>query len=97
MKISYSNFEKLILYTVELFAPPHLQVLFGWKNLHLVLCNYIMSFLFQPYQCTFNVWSRPWLNDTRLTKEECDSIQRFQSEKHFPLEDVQSVTTSTPS
>ncbi|XP_047208019.1 cystatin-C-like isoform X2 [Girardinichthys multiradiatus] len=25
----------------------------------------------QPYQCTFTVWSRPWLNKTQLTKEEC--------------------------
>ncbi|XP_044069194.1 cystatin C (amyloid angiopathy and cerebral hemorrhage) [Siniperca chuatsi] len=25
----------------------------------------------QPYQCTFTVWSRPWLNDIRLVKQEC--------------------------
>ncbi|XP_068423923.1 cystatin C (amyloid angiopathy and cerebral hemorrhage) [Clinocottus analis] len=25
----------------------------------------------QPYQCIFTVWSRPWLNDTRVLKEEC--------------------------
>uniref|UniRef100_A0A3B3VN01 Cystatin-like n=1 Tax=Poecilia latipinna TaxID=48699 RepID=A0A3B3VN01_9TELE len=29
----------------------------------------------RPYQCKFNVWSRPWLNDTRLTKEECGNIE----------------------
>uniref|UniRef100_A0A3P9GXQ8 Cystatin domain-containing protein n=1 Tax=Oryzias latipes TaxID=8090 RepID=A0A3P9GXQ8_ORYLA len=27
--------------------------------------------LAQPYQCTFTVWSRPWLNDTRVLKEKC--------------------------
>ncbi|XP_045925989.1 cystatin C (amyloid angiopathy and cerebral hemorrhage) [Micropterus dolomieu] len=25
----------------------------------------------RPYECTFEVWSRPWLNDIRLLKEEC--------------------------
>ncbi|KAK9541748.1 hypothetical protein VZT92_001769 [Zoarces viviparus] len=25
----------------------------------------------QPYLCTFTVWSRPWLNDTRLLNETC--------------------------
>ncbi|XP_012714745.2 cystatin [Fundulus heteroclitus] len=29
----------------------------------------------QPYQCTFSVWSRPWLSDTRLTDEKCTSDQ----------------------
>ncbi|KAK5612295.1 hypothetical protein CRENBAI_016283 [Crenichthys baileyi] len=29
----------------------------------------------QPYQCTFTVWSRPWLNKTQLTKEECLNAQ----------------------
>ncbi|XP_043993200.1 cystatin-like [Gambusia affinis] len=28
----------------------------------------------QPYQCKFRVWSRPWLNDTQLTKEECGEL-----------------------
>ncbi|XP_043993196.1 cystatin-C-like [Gambusia affinis] len=23
------------------------------------------------YQCTFAVWSRPWLNDIRMTEEKC--------------------------
>uniref|UniRef100_A0A3P9BP20 Cystatin C (amyloid angiopathy and cerebral hemorrhage) n=1 Tax=Maylandia zebra TaxID=106582 RepID=A0A3P9BP20_9CICH len=26
---------------------------------------------FQPYQCTFEVWSRPWLNSIELLKNEC--------------------------
>ncbi|XP_031593531.1 cystatin-like [Oreochromis aureus] len=26
---------------------------------------------FQPYQCTFEVWSRPWLNSIQLLKNEC--------------------------
>ncbi|KAM4730114.1 cystatin-like [Anableps anableps] len=30
----------------------------------------------RPHRCKFEVWSRPWLNDTRLTKNECDSIER---------------------
>ncbi|KAM9727359.1 cystatin C (amyloid angiopathy and cerebral hemorrhage) [Menidia menidia] len=25
----------------------------------------------QPYQCTFTVWSRPWLNDIRLLDTAC--------------------------
>uniref|UniRef100_A0A3P8R8N3 Cystatin domain-containing protein n=1 Tax=Astatotilapia calliptera TaxID=8154 RepID=A0A3P8R8N3_ASTCA len=25
----------------------------------------------QPYQCTFEVWSRPWLNSIELLKNEC--------------------------
>ncbi|XP_034407632.1 cystatin C (amyloid angiopathy and cerebral hemorrhage) [Cyclopterus lumpus] len=25
----------------------------------------------RPYQCTFTVWSRPWLNDLRLTTQTC--------------------------
>ncbi|XP_015260509.1 PREDICTED: cystatin-C-like [Cyprinodon variegatus] len=25
----------------------------------------------QPYQCTFTVWSRPWMNDIRLQEEKC--------------------------
>nr|XP_040034491.1 cystatin-C-like [Gasterosteus aculeatus aculeatus] len=25
----------------------------------------------QPYQCIFTVWSRPWINDVRLTNQEC--------------------------
>ncbi|XP_003964277.1 cystatin C (amyloid angiopathy and cerebral hemorrhage) [Takifugu rubripes] len=25
----------------------------------------------QPYQCTFTVWSRPWLNQVQLLKETC--------------------------
>ncbi|XP_041865941.1 cystatin C (amyloid angiopathy and cerebral hemorrhage) [Melanotaenia boesemani] len=25
----------------------------------------------QPYECTFTVWSRPWINDIRLTKNTC--------------------------
>ncbi|XP_047459655.1 cystatin C (amyloid angiopathy and cerebral hemorrhage) [Mugil cephalus] len=25
----------------------------------------------RPYQCTFTVWSRPWLNDVRLIDEKC--------------------------
>ncbi|KAM4730240.1 cystatin-C-like [Anableps anableps] len=29
----------------------------------------------QPYQCEFEVWSRPWLNDTQLIKEECGCIE----------------------
>uniref|UniRef100_A0A8C9YN94 Cystatin domain-containing protein n=1 Tax=Sander lucioperca TaxID=283035 RepID=A0A8C9YN94_SANLU len=24
-----------------------------------------------PYQCTFTVWSRPWINDIQLLKETC--------------------------
>ncbi|KAL7383303.1 hypothetical protein ABVT39_008359 [Epinephelus coioides] len=27
--------------------------------------------LARPYQCTFTVWSRPWLNDIQLSKQEC--------------------------
>lgn len=27
--------------------------------------------LAQPYQCTFEVWSRPWLNSIQLLKNEC--------------------------
>uniref|UniRef100_A0A3B3UEQ2 Cystatin-like n=2 Tax=Poecilia TaxID=8080 RepID=A0A3B3UEQ2_9TELE len=30
----------------------------------------------RPRRCIFEVWSRPWLNDTQLTKEECDSVER---------------------
>ncbi|XP_005749389.1 cystatin C (amyloid angiopathy and cerebral hemorrhage) [Pundamilia nyererei] len=25
----------------------------------------------KPYQCTFEVWSRPWLNSIELVKNEC--------------------------
>lgn len=25
----------------------------------------------QPYECTFTVWSRPWINDIKLLKEKC--------------------------
>ncbi|XP_031157915.1 cystatin C (amyloid angiopathy and cerebral hemorrhage) [Sander lucioperca] len=25
----------------------------------------------RPYQCTFTVWSRPWINDIQLLKETC--------------------------
>ncbi|XP_028279458.1 cystatin C (amyloid angiopathy and cerebral hemorrhage) [Parambassis ranga] len=25
----------------------------------------------RPYQCTFTVWSRPWLNDIRLIDQTC--------------------------
>uniref|UniRef100_A0A3P8U1I0 Zgc:163030 n=1 Tax=Amphiprion percula TaxID=161767 RepID=A0A3P8U1I0_AMPPE len=25
----------------------------------------------RSYQCKFTVWSRPWINDIRVTKEEC--------------------------
>ncbi|MEQ2200870.1 hypothetical protein XENOCAPTIV_004188 [Xenoophorus captivus] len=25
----------------------------------------------RPYQCTFIVWSRPWINDIRLIEEKC--------------------------
>ncbi|MEQ2167994.1 hypothetical protein GOODEAATRI_009763, partial [Goodea atripinnis] len=30
-----------------------------------------LGFPFQPYQCTFIVWSRPWINDIRLVEEKC--------------------------
>uniref|UniRef100_A0A4W6C0T0 Zgc:163030 n=1 Tax=Lates calcarifer TaxID=8187 RepID=A0A4W6C0T0_LATCA len=29
--------------------------------------------LARPYQCTFTVWSRPWLNEISLQKEICQS------------------------
>ncbi|XP_038162782.1 cystatin-like [Cyprinodon tularosa] len=29
----------------------------------------------QPYQCHFDVWSQPWLNNTQLTKEECSTLE----------------------
>ncbi|KAK9541750.1 hypothetical protein VZT92_001771 [Zoarces viviparus] len=25
----------------------------------------------QPYLCTFTVWSRPWMNDIRVLKQDC--------------------------
>ncbi|KAM4599608.1 cystatin-C-like [Fundulus diaphanus] len=25
----------------------------------------------QPYQCTFTVWDRPWMNDIRVIDEKC--------------------------
>ncbi|XP_071337311.1 cystatin C (amyloid angiopathy and cerebral hemorrhage) [Trachinotus anak] len=27
--------------------------------------------LAQPYECTFTVWSRPWIDDIRLLSEKC--------------------------
>ncbi|XP_023281673.1 cystatin-C [Seriola lalandi dorsalis] len=27
--------------------------------------------LARPYQCTFTVWSRPWINDIRMLDEKC--------------------------
>ncbi|XP_039994885.1 cystatin C (amyloid angiopathy and cerebral hemorrhage) [Xiphias gladius] len=27
--------------------------------------------LAQPYQCTFTVWSRPWMNDIKLLNQQC--------------------------
>ncbi|KAM3863030.1 cystatin C (amyloid angiopathy and cerebral hemorrhage) [Diretmus argenteus] len=26
----------------------------------------------RSYQCTFTVWSRPWLNEIQLTKQKCE-------------------------
>jgi len=28
--------------------------------------------LAKPFQCTFEVWSRPWLNEIQMTKQTCD-------------------------
>ncbi|KAM4600263.1 cystatin-like [Fundulus diaphanus] len=44
----------------------------------------------KPYQCIFSVWSRPWLNDTQLTNEECFSSAQPATELKkvpFPIED----------
>lgn len=58
-----------------------------WINEHVfsVLLTYFVGFLFQPYQCKFKVWSRPWLNDIQLTHEECSGTELTSPWKTFFL------------
>ncbi|XP_041865940.1 cystatin-C-like [Melanotaenia boesemani] len=41
------------------------------KDIYNEECGFIPNPNARPYQCTFTVWSRPWINDIRLTDDTC--------------------------